>query len=313
MTPDRDTDAQQDPIVTEIPVYEGPIAGIVASPDGSRLMVTNYGRDSVSIIDTDSCRVVETVSGVREPFAIATGGPDRVYISSVSRAYDSIEVIDVSTNTVVASHPLALSVSDLVASADGRYVYASRNGTGGADVAVVDTTTGRVEVIDIAGPGTTAQCVRTSPDGARLYVDHAAPSCTSDVLSKNALLGETARTIWVGDVRIRPEATGTNTYEMNRNLLLSDGARADSVPNLEIETGDIVGAGHASATGRFDDLQLFYLQSRGIPFDEAQRLVVRGFFADVVDRLGIEPLQQHVMTAIEARLGFASTPELENE
>ncbi len=123
---------------------------------------------------------------------------------------------------------------------------------------------------------------------SRLYVDHAAPSCTSDVLSKNALLGETARTVWVGDVRIRPEAIGTNTYEMNRNLLLSDGARADSVPNLEIETGDIAGAGHASATGRFDDLQLFYLQSRGIPHDEAQRLVVRGFFADVVDRLGVD-------------------------
>ena len=173
---------QQDPIVTEIPVYEGPIAGIVASPDGSRLMVTNYGGDSVSIIDTDSCRVVETVSGVREPFAIATAGPQgpespvRVYVSSVSRAYDSIEVIDVSTNTVVASHPLALSVSDLVASADGRYVYASRNGAGGADVAVVDTTTDRVEVIDIAGPGTTAQCVRTSPDGARLYVGTNGPA-----------------------------------------------------------------------------------------------------------------------------------------
>lgn len=182
MTPDRDTDVQQDPIVTEISVYQGPIAGIVASPDGSRLMVTNYGGDSVSIIDTDSCRVVETVSGVREPFAIATAGPQgpessaRVYVSSVSRAYDSIEVIDVSTNTVVASHPLALSVSDLVASADGRYVYASRNGAGGADVAVVDTTTDRVEVIDIAGPGTTAQCVRTSPDGARLYVGTNGPA-----------------------------------------------------------------------------------------------------------------------------------------
>jgi Fe-S cluster assembly protein SufD len=97
---------------------------------------------------------------------------------------------------------------------------------------------------------------------------------------------------------------------MNRNLLLSDGARADSVPNLEIETGEIAGAGHASTTGRFDDLQLFYLQSRGIPEDEARRLVVRGFFADVVERIGVPDLQQRIMTAIEARLGF--TPELEN-
>jgi YVTN family beta-propeller protein len=163
------------PIVAKISVNNGPISGIVASPDGSRLMVTNYGVDSVSIIDTDSCRVVETVSGVQEPFAIAAGGPEaispnRAYVSSVSRAYDSIEVIDVFTNTVVATHPLALSVSDLVVSADGRYVYASRNGARSADIAVLDTTTDRVEVIDIAGPGTTTQCVRISPDGARVYV-----------------------------------------------------------------------------------------------------------------------------------------------
>ncbi|MCU1656671.1 MAG: sufD [Pseudonocardiales bacterium] len=147
---------------------------------------------------------------------------------------------------------------------------------------------------------------------SRLYVDHSAPNCTSKVLYKNALLGETARTVWIGDVRIRPTATGTNTYEMNRNLLLSDGARADSVPNLEIETGEIAGAGHASTTGRFDDLQLFYLQSRGIDADEAQRLVVRGFFADVVDRIGLPDLQHRIMTAIEARLGFdPAEPELE--
>ncbi len=99
---------------------------------------------------------------------------------------------------------------------------------------------------------------------------------------------------------------------MNRNLLLSDGARADSVPNLEIETGEIIGAGHASATGRFDDLQLFYLQSRGIPEDEARRLVVRGFFADVINRIGVPELQHRLMASIEARLGFTRDPELEN-
>ena len=148
---------------------------------------------------------------------------------------------------------------------------------------------------------------------SRLYLDHSQPNCTSNVLYKNALLGESARTVWIGDVRIRPAATATRTYEMNRNLLLSDGARADSVPNLEIETGDIAGAGHASTTGRFDDLQLFYLQSRGIDAEEAQRLIVRGFFADVVDRIGIPDLQQQIMTAIESRLGFApADTELEN-
>jgi Fe-S cluster assembly protein SufD len=147
---------------------------------------------------------------------------------------------------------------------------------------------------------------------ARLYVDHGQPDCTSNVLYKNALQGDGAHTVWIGDVRIRPQATGTDTYEMNRNLLLSDGARADSVPNLEIEIGEIIRAGHASATGRFDDLQLFYLQSRGIPEDEARRLVVRGFFADVIARIGVPALQQRLMASIEARLGFEADGELES-
>jgi Fe-S cluster assembly protein SufD len=174
-----------------------------------------------------------------------------------------------------------------------------------------------VPTVRYAGPGGRAELLGVSFAGdgqhfeGRLFVDHDQPNCVSNVLYKNALLGNSARTVWIGDVRIRPGATGTETYEMNRNLLLSDGARADSVPNLEIETGEIAGAGHASATGRFDDLQLFYLQSRGIPEDEARRLVVRGFFADVVDRMGIPDLERQVMTAIEARLGF--TPELEND
>ena len=170
-----------------------------------------------------------------------------------------------------------------------------------------------VPTVRFAGPGGHAELlgVGFAGDGqhfeGRLFVDHGVPNCTSDVLYKNALLGESARTVWIGDVRIRPAATGTSTYEMNRNLLLSDGARADSVPNLEIETGNIVGAGHASTTGRFDDLQLFYLQSRGIEEDEARRLVVRGFFADVVNRIGVPDVERQIMTTIEARLGF--TPE----
>ncbi len=170
MSPDKDRDMQNGPIVVEISVELGPISAMAVSPDGSRLMVTNFGSDSVSVIDTDGCRVLETVPDVQEPFAIAAAGPDRVCVSSVSRAYDAIEVIDVSTNAVVATHPLALSVSDLAVSADGRYVYAGRSGASAADVAVLDTTTGRVEVIDIAGLAATTQCVRTSPDGDRLYV-----------------------------------------------------------------------------------------------------------------------------------------------
>ncbi|GAB49085.1 Fe-S cluster assembly protein SufD [Mobilicoccus pelagius] len=143
----------------------------------------------------------------------------------------------------------------------------------------------------------------------RLFVDHEAPRCSSDVLYKSALQGEGAHTVWIGDVLIRAAAEGTDTYELNRNLLLTDGARADSVPNLEIETGEIAGAGHASATGRFDDLQLFYLQARGIPEDEARRLVVRGFFADIVERIGVAEVSGHLMERIEAELALDGARE----
>ncbi|MFF5324299.1 Fe-S cluster assembly protein SufD [Janibacter hoylei] len=136
----------------------------------------------------------------------------------------------------------------------------------------------------------------------RLFVDHEAPHCSSNVEYKGALQGETAHTVWVGDVLIRAAAEGTETYELNRNLVLTDGARADSVPNLEIETGEIVGAGHASTTGRFDDLQLFYLQSRGVPEDEARRLVVRGFFNSIVQRIGDPEISERIMAAIDVEL-----------
>ncbi len=144
----------------------------------------------------------------------------------------------------------------------------------------------------------------------RLFVDHAAPHCTSNVEYKGALQGETARTVWIGDVLIRAEAEGTDTYELNRNLVLSDGARADSVPNLEIETGEIVGAGHASATGRFDDEQLFYLRSRGVPEDTARRLVVRGFFASIIGRIGVPEVVDHLMQAVDAELAGAPLEHL---
>ena len=136
----------------------------------------------------------------------------------------------------------------------------------------------------------------------RLLVDHAVPDCRSYVGYRGALQGQGAHTVWVGDVLIRAEATGTDTYEINRNLVLSDGAHADSVPNLEIETGEVVGAGHASATGRFDDEQLFYLMARGIPEAAARKLVVRGFFAELLHKIPVESLRERLFTAVEARL-----------
>ena len=136
----------------------------------------------------------------------------------------------------------------------------------------------------------------------RLFVDHAVPNCVSRVTYKGALQGEGAHTVWVGDVLIRAAAEGTDTYELNRNLVLSDGARADSVPNLEIETGLIEGAGHASATGRFDDEQLFYLRARGIPEPDARRLVVRGFFAELIHEIGVPSVEERLIASIEAEL-----------
>jgi len=137
---------------------------------------------------------------------------------------------------------------------------------------------------------------------ARLFVDHDKPNCRSRVGYKGALSGEDARTVWIGDVLIRPQATGTDTYEYNRNLVLTDGAHADSVPNLEILTGEVVGAGHASTSGRLDDEHLFYLQARGIPFEEARRLVIRGFFGELIARIGIPALEERIAASIEAEL-----------
>ena len=142
----------------------------------------------------------------------------------------------------------------------------------------------------------------------RLLVDHSQPNCKSNVVYKGALQGDPgsgkpdAHTVWIGDVLIRAAAEGTDTFELNRNLVLTDGARADSVPNLEIETGEIVGAGHASATGRFDDEQLFYLRARGIPEDQARRLVVRGFFHEIINKIAVPEVRDRLEAAVEAEL-----------
>jgi Fe-S cluster assembly protein SufD len=167
-----------------------------------------------------------------------------------------------------------------------------------------------------AAPGGNAELFGLSfaDDGqhleSRLLIDHAYPDCTSNVLYKVALQGDPesnrpeAHTVWVGDVLIRAQATGTDTFEVNRNLVLTDGARADSVPNLEIETGEIIGAGHASATGRFDDEQLFYLRSRGIPEEQARRLVVRGFFSEIIAKIEVPAVRDRLTTAIEHELAI---------
>ncbi|QIG40812.1 Fe-S cluster assembly protein SufD [Microbacterium sp. 4R-513] len=162
--------------------------------------------------------------------------------------------------------------------------------------------------IELAGAGSEAELFGLSYSDAgqhlesQVYLHHKGEHTKGDVLYKGALQGVGARSVWIGDVLIGPDAVGTDSYEANRNLVLTDGARADSVPNLEIETGDIQGAGHASATGRFDDEQLFYLQARGIPEEEARRLVVIGFLAEIVQKIGLPSLEQELSEAIEREL-----------
>ncbi|NLP86039.1 Fe-S cluster assembly protein SufD [Microbacterium sp. CFH 90308] len=162
--------------------------------------------------------------------------------------------------------------------------------------------------VELAGTGSRGELygLSYSDSGQHLesqvYLHHKGAETTGDVLYKGALQGEGARSVWIGDVLIGPDAVGTDSYEANRNLVLTDGARAESIPNLEIETGDIRGAGHASATGRFDDEQLFYLQARGIREDEARRLVVLGFLAEIVQKIGVADLESELFAAIETEL-----------
>lgn len=167
--------------------------------------------------------------------------------------------------------------------------------------------------VELAGPGAEGRLYGLSfaDSGQHLesqvFLHHRGPHTKGDVLYKGALQGASARTVWIGDVLIGADAVGTDSYEANRNLVLTDGARAESIPNLEIETGDIAGAGHASATGRFDDEQLFYLQARGIAEDEARRLVVLGFLSEIVQRIGIPRLEAELVEAIEDELASGAS------
>ncbi|GAA3757478.1 Fe-S cluster assembly protein SufD [Spinactinospora alkalitolerans] len=136
----------------------------------------------------------------------------------------------------------------------------------------------------------------------RSLIDHNVSKTRSRVEYKGALSGDDAHAVWIGDVIIGEGTEGTDSYEHNRNLVLTDNTRVDSVPNLEIFTGEVEGAGHASASGRLDDIHLFYLQSRGIPADEARRLVIRGFFAELINRIEVPELRERIMDEVEEKL-----------
>ncbi|MDQ2826476.1 MAG: Fe-S cluster assembly protein SufD, partial [Actinomycetota bacterium] len=142
-------------------------------------------------------------------------------------------------------------------------------------------------------------------DGTRMHdfrtiQDHIAPKTTSDLLFKGAV-SDHARSVYSGLIRVGKEARGTNAYQTNRNLVLSEGAGAESVPNLEIETNDVV-CSHASAVGPIDDEQRYYLESRGIPPEVAERLIVLGFFTEVLDRLPASEAVSGLRSTIVRRL-----------
>ncbi|NUO90798.1 MAG: Fe-S cluster assembly protein SufD [Dermatophilaceae bacterium] len=274
------------------------LVGTGGEPVHGHLVVRagRFSKATVVVEHTGSGRYAQLVSAV-------TGDGSDLTVVSVQRWADD------------AQH---LAQHDALVGRDARYKHLSV--TLGGEIVRVNSN------VRYAGPGGDATLlgVYFADSGQHLehrsYIDHNAPHCKSRVTYKGALQGETARTVWVGDVLIRAEAEGTDTYELNRNLILTDGARADSVPNLEIETGEIEGAGHASATGRFDDLQLFYLQSRGISEDEAKRLVVRGFFADIIREIPLADLRDEVTAAIEEELATTAyaaptqqTPSLTNK
>jgi Fe-S cluster assembly protein SufD len=159
---------------------------------------------------------------------------------------------------------------------------------------------------DLAGAGATSRVTGAYfADGTQqldydTFQEHMAPSTTSDFAFKGALR-DTARAVWRGMIRVEEGAQKTNAYQENRNLLLSKSAHADSIPGLEIMAND-VRCTHGATLGQVDRDQLFYLMTRGLTRAEAERLIVRGFFQDVLDRVQLEPVRDALATALEARI-----------
>jgi Fe-S cluster assembly protein SufD len=159
---------------------------------------------------------------------------------------------------------------------------------------------------DLVGPGATSRVTGAYfADGDQhldydTFQEHAAPNTESDFAFKGALR-ERATAVWRGMIRVEEDAQKTNAYQENRNLLLSGEAHADSIPGLEIMAND-VRCTHGATLGRIDREELFYLMARGLSRAEAERLIVRGFFQDVLDRIELEPVREALGEALEARI-----------
>jgi len=315
---------------------------VTSGPDAAGVTVETVGRDDARIGDggVPSDRVaaqawsrfetatVVTLDGTPAPVTIALAGPGagntsvaHLHLRTKPHA-EAVVVLDhsgsgtLASNTEVVLAPgsrLTLLVvedwADDAVHVGAQHVSVGQDATFRAVAVTLGGDLVRVSpTVTFAAPGGDAELAGLAFADAgqhfeqRLLVDHAQPNCRSNVVYKNALQGRDAHTVWIGDVLIRAAAEGTQSFELNRNLLLTERSRADSVPNLEIETGEIAGAGHASATGRFDDEQLFYLQSRGISESQARRLVVRGFFGEILNKITVPELRDRLETAIEAEL-----------
>ena len=306
----------------------GSIFDIAGSKSGDRIGFTDkIAAGAWSQIDAVSSLTIEANQNLTETVVVSIVGSDSVAFGqldiNVEKFASAVVIVDhigsatyagnIDINVADGGSVTVVSLQDWDKSA---VHLAQHRITLGRDASAkhVSVTLGG-EIVRIlpsvryAAPGGQAELIGLYFAGAgqhtehRLFVDHSEANCRSNVVYKGALDGEGAHTVWVGDVLIRANAVGTDTYEINRNLVLSGGGRADSVPNLEIETGEIVGAGHASTTGRFDDEQLFYLQSRGINEEEARKLVLRGFFEDLLGQIGVPEINDRVRDSIEARLG----------
>ncbi len=140
----------------------------------------------------------------------------------------------------------------------------------------------------------------------RSLIHHNASHTSSDLVYKGVLQGDT-RASWFGNIRIEEHARATASDQTNRNLILTDLAKADSVPFLEIFNSDVVRCGHHSSVGQVDELQLFYLESRGIPRQEAARLLVFGFFAEVTDRIAVPAVTDVVLAEVEREIRSGPT------
>ena len=229
-------------VVGQAAVGRGPISDMTVTPRGGFIFATNNVDNSVSRLDPETLAVVGTVTDVEEPFVIAAAG-SRAYVTTVSALCDAVTVVDTKSGAVVATHPLALSVRDLVVSADGRHVFAARTGRDGADVAVIDTVTDRVTTIELGTRiASSAEAMAMSQDGRRLYVataDHLGGELLAIDIREQRVVAGCAFSAPIRDIATSPD--GENLFVVGDDL--EAGARVDIVSTRTLRVTDTVSVG----------------------------------------------------------------------